>query len=263
MLLLPEYALTRRDTVHHADALSLLRALPDASIDSMITDFPYNTTANTWESDIALSDNLWREIWRVSKSETPVITTASQPFTSLLIVKLLKEFRCEWIWEKTRPTGYLNANRAPMKTHENILVFGRNGTIYNPQMIAGRPYRATRGAVGGHVRDKTVGGYITENDGWRYPKSVLHFDSINGVHPSEKPLALYEYLVSTYSRRGDLILDPFAGSGTTLVAARNLGRHYIGCDLSAEYVEIARQRLAQPYTQPMFETLPVQQAVGE
>lgn len=241
--------------VFNMDALELMARLPDASVDAVITDFPYNTTANAWESAIALSDKLWSEIWRVIKSSAPVVTTASQPFTSLLVTRQLAKFRHEWVWEKTRPTGYLNANIAPMKAHENILVFSKTELAFYPQMTRGKPYRATRGAVGGHVRDKTVGGYETINEGWRYPKSVLHVDSVNGSHPSQKPLELYEYLILTYTKPDALIFDPFAGSGTTGVAAQHLGRLFILGDTDAGYCEVARKRLAMPYMVDMFSRL--------
>lgn len=256
MNLLPAFTGTPEPgNVYHMDALELLKALPAASVDAVITDFPYNTTANEWESSIALTDGLWAELRRVLKLSAPLVTTASHPFTALLVASHLKEFRHEWIWEKTRATGYLNANIAPMKAHENILVFSQESARYYPQMKPGKPYRATSGAVGGHVRDKTVGGYVTVNEGWRYPTSVLHFQSIDGEHPSQKPLDLYEYLILTYTQPGDLILDPFAGSGTTLLAARNLNRRFIGGDITLEYVDMARKRLAQPYTLNMFETV--------
>lgn len=239
--------------VHQIDALELMKALPSQSVNAIITDLPYGTTANEWESGIALSDTLWAEMWRVCTPFSPVITTASQPFTSLLTVKCLKQFRHEWIWEKTRASGYLNANIAPMKAHENILVFSQQSIPFYPQMTYGKPYRAIRGAVGGYVHDKTVGGYETVNDGWRYPTSVLRFESVaNGYHPTQKPLALYDYLIRTYTQIGDIVLDPFAGSGTTGVAARNLERRYILGDTNATYCDIARKRLDEPYTLNMF-----------
>lgn len=254
MELLPAFVGTpERNRVYHCDALTLLRALPSGSVEALISDFPYNTTACEWESDIGVSSALWAEIWRVVKENGAVITTASQPFTSLLIMNQLKRFRHEWIWEKSLATGYLNANRAPMKAHESVLVFSKQAANYYPQKVAGKPYRATRGAVGGHVRDKTVGGYVTENDGSRFPRSVLRFASAeNPLHPTQKPISLYEYLVSTYTQIGDLVCDPFCGSGTTALAARNLQRDFIAGDITAEYVEIARRRLAQPYTVNMF-----------
>lgn len=230
------------------DCLELMDALPPQSVDALISDFPYNTTANEYESDIALTDAFWRSMWRVVKPNAPVVTTASQPFTALLTVKQLKYFRHEWIWEKTRPTGYLNANIAPMKTHENILVFSQETADYYPQMEEGEPYHAKSSSVGGHIRDKSAAGHETINEGERYPKSVLHFASINGEHPSQKPLDLYTYLVRTYSLPGAIILDPFAGSGTSLLAARNEGRYFIGGEKYPEYVAMANERLRLPFS---------------
>lgn len=247
----PMTALVNR--VLHTDALSLLAMLPSESVDAVISDFPYNTTACEWESAIGLSSELWSELWRVTKDNAAVITTASQPFTSILVANQLKRFRHEWIWEKTLATGYLNANRAPMKAHESILVFSKQAANYYPQKTAGKPYRATSGAVGGHVRDKTVGGYITDNDGSRYPRSVIRFPSAeNPEHPTQKPLNLYEYLVTTYTKPNDLIVDPFVGSGTTSIAAMMTNRRFIVGDITPEYVAIARNRLAQPFTPRLF-----------
>ena len=241
------------DSVYCMDALTFLGTLDSGSVDAVISDFPYNTTACEWETDLALSSMFWRELRRVSKPNGAILTTCSEPFTSLITVNNRDILRHIWVWEKSRATGYLNANRQPMKAHEDIRVFAAAKVRYYPQMGEGIPYRATSGAAGGHVRDKTVGGYLTINNGERFPRSVLFFPSEgNALHPTQKPLRLYEYLVRTYTRPGDTVLDPFAGSGTTLVAAQKLGRRFIGCDLSPEYVEIARQRLAEPYTLPLF-----------
>lgn len=251
MNLLPEYSATTLDRVHHCDALTLLNQLPDKSIDSTLIDPPYGTTANQWDKIISIQA-LWKQLKRVNKSGAVIVIFGSQPFTSQMIVENLKWFRYEWIWEKPQGTGYLNANRNPMKSHENIMVFYDFLKTYHPQLEEGIPYSATSGAVDGFVRDKTVGGYITENDGYRYPKTVLRFNGENGLHPTQKPEKLMEYLVQTHTNPDDVILDCFAGSGSALVAARNLGRHFIGCDISADYVRIARDRLALPFTLPMF-----------
>lgn len=241
------------DHVHCMDALVMLRGLAAGSVDAVISDFPYNTTACEWETDLALSSTFWHELRRVTKPNCAILTTCSEPFTSLITIKNRDILRHTWVWEKSRATGYLNANRQPMKAHEDIRVFSVGEVRYYPQMGVGTAYRATSGAVGGHVRDKTVGDYLTINNGERYPRSVLYFPSEgNALHPTQKPVALYEYLILTYTQPGDVILDPFIGSGTTAVAAQKLGRHYIGCDISPEYVEMARQRLAMPFMRPLF-----------
>lgn len=239
------------DTIRCIDALELLYCLPDACVDCIVSDPPYGVIAMEWDKRPDL-EVMWRQFKRVIKPRGAIILTASQPFTSLLTCSNLDWYRHEYIWEKPQGTGYLNANRAPMKNHEQVLVFSEGETNYYPQMIKGEPYRATSGAVGGFVRDKTVGGYVTINDGLRYPKTVLKFNAETGYHPTQKPEPLISFLIRTYSRRGDVILDPYCGSGTTALAARNTGRHYICGDSHLPYVEIARQRLAQPWTPPLF-----------
>lgn len=241
MFLLPEQTITGLDRIHHIDALSLMWAQAAGSVDAIITDLPYGTTACSWDTIIPF-DALWAAVRHCLKPRGVFVTTASQPFTSALVMSNPKWFRCEWIARKPQGTGYLNANRQPMKNHENVLVFADGAHTYNPQKRIAKPYSATSGAVGGFVRDKSVGGYLTLNDGWRFPLTVIDLDWERGLHPTQKPVALYEYLIRTYTQPGELVLDPCCGSGTTAIAARNTGRHWICGDTSAEYVEIARGR---------------------
>lgn len=248
-----------RDRVYNVDALTLLRAMPDNSVDAIVTDMPYGTTACSWDTPVPF-DGWWQAVKHALKPRGVMVTTASQPFTSALVMSNPKWFRCEWIARKPAGTGYLNANRQPMKNHENVLVFAAGEHGYTPQMRSGKPYRATSGAVGGFVRDKTVGGYLTVNDGERYPLSVIDFKWEQGLHPTQKPVALFDYLIRTYTQAGALVVDPFAGSGTTLIAARNLNRRYIGGDITPEYVDIARQRLSEPYTPNMFDWIDGEQS---
>lgn len=239
------------NTIQHTDLLTLCGALPSQSIDMILCDLPYGTTACAWDSIIPL-EPMWEQFKRVIKPRGAIVLTASQPFTSKLVMSNPEMFRCEWIWEKPKGSGYLNANRLPLKAHEACLVFAFGLHDYYPQMKSGKPYRATRGAAGGYVQDKTVAGYLTVNNGDRYPTTVIDFDIETGLHPTQKPVALFEYLIRTYTQAGELILDPCIGSGTTAIAARQTGRQFIGGDLTLEYVEIARKRLAMPYTPPLF-----------
>lgn len=256
MLLLPSKTPIHIDElvnkVHCMDALELMRLLPDGSVDAIITDLPYGTTACSWDEIIPF-EPMWAGVKRILKPRGVFVTTASQPFTSKLVMSNLKWFRCEWIARKPAGTGYLNANRQPMKNHENVIVFAQGQHSYYPQMRYGAPYRATNGAVGGFVHDKTVGGYLTVNNGERYPLSVADFTWESALHPTQKPVALYEYLIRTYTQPCELVLDFCCGSGTTAVAARNLNRKFIAGDMMQEYVGIARKRLAEPYTINMFE----------
>ena len=243
------------DTIRQADIFDLCDPLADASVDMILCDLPYGTTACAWDTIIPF-EPLWAAFKRVIKPGGAIVLTASQPFTSALVMSNPRWFRHEWIWEKNTGTSYLNANRGPMKNHESVLVFAEGTTHYYPIKGKGDTYRATRGTVGGFIRDKTVGGYVTVNNGERFPKSVIKFDSSTGLHPTQKPVALFEYLIRTYTQPGELVLDPCVGSGTTALAARNTGRHFICGDSSAEYVAIANARLAEPYTPPMFASEP-------
>ena len=236
------------DTVHQCQWRALLRMLPEQSVDLLLSDLPYNSTACDWDRYVVPLEAFWRHVKRVMKPRGAVVLTGSQPFTSKLVMSNEAWFRYEWVWHKSLATGYLNANRIPMKAHENILVFYDAAGTYNPQKTSGKPYAATSGSVGGTVRDKTVGGWLTLNTGERFPRTVLDFDStLATVHPTQKPTALFEYLIRTYTDPGAVVVDPFAGSGTTAVAAANTGRHFICGDISQEYVDIARWRLSTEF----------------
>jgi hypothetical protein len=230
--------------------------LPDNSVDAVITDVPYGTTACAWDTVIPFAP-MWDMVERVMKPRGAFVTTASQPFTSALIMSRRAWFRYCWVWEKSLATGYLNANRAPMKAHEDIAVFSAHGHVFNPQKEHGKPYCATSGAVGDVVRDKTVGGYTTVNGGDRFPRSVLRFNSAaNPVHGTQKPVDLFAYLVRTYTNPGDTVLDFCMGSGTTGVACAQTGRSFIGCEISPEYFAVAEARIAaarQVQTLPFVE----------
>lgn len=238
------------DSVVCMDALELLNSLEKQSADAIISDFPYGTTAAAWDvmPDLPV---LWEAIKHALKPSGVVVTTASQPFTSMLVMSNLKWFRYEWIWEKEQGSNFLDAWRKPYKTHENIVVFSPETPTYRPQFTSGDAY------VNGKHRGTNVYGAFKDKQEkkthGRLPKSIIRINRARGLHDTQKPVALYEYLILTYTQAGDIVCDPFCGSGTTGIAARNTGRHYIMGDTSAEYVAIARKRLALPYTVPMFE----------
>ena len=241
--------------VHHVDLFTLCDWLYEAGIrvDMVLMDLPYGTTACAWDTVIPF-EPMWKRLKRIVKPRGAIVLTASQPFTSALVMSNPAWFRCEWVIRKPAGTGYLNANRQPMKNHEVAIVFAEGEHAYYPVMRSGKPYRATSGAVGGFVRDKTVGGYLTINDGERYPLSVIDSTwQTSRLHPTEKPTDIFEYLIRTYTRAGELVLDGTCGSGTTAVAARNTQRQFVCGDTSMRYVEIARERLAAPYTLPLFQ----------
>jgi site-specific DNA-methyltransferase (adenine-specific) len=221
-----------------------MRNLPDNSIDLILVDPPYGITACQWDSIIPL-EAMWEEVRRVIKDNSGIIFTTTQPFTSRLILSNVKKFKHELIWQKNRPTGFLNSKYAPLKSHENVLVFGNNGKIkYNPQLTHG--HKATNGARGkGHSPTfgpcgmrNTIGGNTT-----RHPITVVKFDSERGFHPTQKPVGLFEYLIKTYSNENDIVLDFCMGSGTTALACLKLNRKFIGYEISKEYCDIAEKRI--------------------
>lgn len=227
------------------DCLEVMPTLEDESVDMILCDLPYGTTACKWDTIIPF-EPLWREYERLIKPNGAIVLTASQPFTSQLVMSNPEMFRYEWIWEKSNGGGFLLANKMPLKRHENILIFYDKLPQYNPQKTEGTPYSAKRAFGGyfmGEKQGKEVAGWVTENDGSRYPTSILNYNNETGLHPTQKPVALFEYLIKTYTNEGDLILDNCAGSGTTGVASLSLNRDCIMIEQEHDYCEIIRQRM--------------------
>ena len=231
-------------TVMQGDCLKLMQRIPDQSIDACITDPPYGTTACKWDSVIPF-EPMWSELKRIVKPNGAIVLFASQPFTSLLVASNIECFRYEWIWRKSNGGGFLNANRHPLKRHENILVFSQKASLYFPQKSKGKPYLIRSAGAGGTTFDQSVAGWVTENNGDRFPVSVLPFANDTGLHPTQKPVDLLRYLVRTYTNTGDTVLDFTTGSGTTGVACAIEGRNFIGIEREKQYVKIARSRIAE------------------
>lgn len=224
------------------DTFDAMALLPDASVDLVLCDLPYGTTQNKWDSVLPL-DRLWAEYWRIAKPNAAIVLTAQPPFDKLLGASCLQHLKYEWIWEKTLATGHLNAKKQPMKAHENVLVFYKKQSPYFPQMTPGKTY-----AVGGGAsKMDNYGAFSTarENDGaMRYPRSVIKFANENGgFHPTQKPVALFEYLIRTYTHEGMTVLDNTAGSGTTGVAAHRSGRDAILIERDPDYFDKMVARL--------------------
>lgn len=237
---------TKRPTpfeLHQGNCLDVLPTLADGSVDLVLTDLPYGTTACPWDSVIPL-DDMWRELHRVGTRDCVFVFTAQQPFTWALCASNPKDFRYELIWEKPNGTNPFQARVMPMKRHENILVFSRSRGVYHPQMVEGKPYRwASRrsgGEAGGIARDVAT---PIDNKGTRFPSSVLRFAQERGLHPTQKAVALMEWLIRTYSDPGARVLDITMGSGTTGVAAINSGRRFVGMELTDRYFDVASQRI--------------------
>ena len=225
------------------DCLELMKDIPDGSIDMILCDLPYGTTRNKWDSVIPL-EPLWEQYRRVIKENGAIVLFSQQPFTSTLVSSNPQWFRYEWIWQKDQGTGFLNAKRMPLKVHENVLVFYGKSPLYNPQMRKGfKPYKVVRGSTGSNY-GKVIPAHVTESNGERYPVDVLEFTKEHGLHPTQKPVALLEYFIKTYTNAGDTVLDNCMGSGTTGIACLNTGRNFIGMELEQEYFDIAKQRIA-------------------
>ena len=229
------------------DCLEAMREIPDASVDMVLTDPPYGTTACKWDSVIPF-EPMWEQLKRVAKRNGAIVMTASQPFTSALVMSNVKMFKYSWVWDKVnRPTGHLNAKKMPLRQTEDVLVFYKSPPTYNPQMTQGKPYTAT-----GSKRSQNYGSQVKSTtvcaDGLRYPRDLLKISAdergtVGRIHPTQKPVALMEYLIKTYTNEGETVLDFTMGSGTTGVAAKNLNRSFIGIELDETYFSIAQERI--------------------
>ena len=230
----------------HADCRDFLRTLGDGEVDFVLCDPPYGLTALHW--DVGLDwELLWPEIWRVCKPNAAVALFSQQPTATDMIVGQRRHFRYDLIWQKSKPSGYLSANKMPMRCHEHILLFYRKLPTYNPQKTKGAPYKdAARSAVKNHYGQTAKPAQV--NSGFRYPLSVQQFGSTpttGSKHNTQKPVPLLEWLIATYSNPGDLVLDFTAGSGSSLIAARNLGRRWAGCEKDAAIFAAAKKRIAE------------------
>jgi site-specific DNA-methyltransferase (adenine-specific) len=232
------------------DCLEVMPLLPDKSIDMILCDLPYGTTACKWDTIIPFKP-LWEQYERIIKDNRAIILTASQPFTTKLIESNFGRFKYELIWDKTFGRQPQLANIQPMKRHENILVFGKGRILYNPQKTPlKKPYKSSgAGNNAGTKNDHQLGlKKVAKEYTEKTPDSVLQFKPHSNrktIHPTQKPVALFEYLIKTYTNEGDIVLDNCIGSGTTAIAALNTGRFFIGIEKEEKYVEIARKRIAE------------------
>ncbi len=233
----------------HGDCLEEMKKIPDGSVDLVLTDPPYGTTACKWDTIIPF-EPMWEQLKRVTKKNGAIVLFGSQPFTSALVMSNPKMFRYEWVWDKGKGSNPLLARKQPMKSHENIMVFAEKQTNYNPQMTDGKSYKIPR--TGGNRTNSIVGAksdnkdFIQKTDPTkRYPQTIQRFSIHCGskIHPTQKPVALMEYLTKTYTNEGETVLDFTMGSGTTGVACKNLNRNFIGIELDETYYNIAKKRI--------------------
>ncbi len=226
------------------DGIEGLRSLPRHSVDMLLTDPPYGTTRNFWDVPLPVPE-LWEAVKWAVKPEGAVLFFAQCPYDKVLGASNLSMLRYEWIWYKERGTGFLNANRAPLKKSENILVFYQKAPLYNPQFTYGKPYSRV------HARSGTSPNYgkferqsSESSDGRRYPGNVLFVPTVTGgIHPTQKPVELCEYFIKTYTRPGELVADICAGSGTTAVAALNAGRRFVCFETAPAFYAAASERI--------------------
>lgn len=234
------------DYIECGNCLELMKKIPDKSIDMILCDLPYGTTKNKWDCIIPLKE-LWLQYERVIKDNGAIVLFSQIPFSVILASSNLKLLKYEWIWKKESGTGFLNSKKAPLKNHENILVFYKQQPTYNPQMRKGfKPYVTKKGHHGSNYgSDKET---ITSSNGERYPLDIIEFQrDKTKLHPTQKPIDLLEYLIKTYTNEGEVVLDNCMGSGSTCIAAINTNRHYIGFEIEEKYFKIAKQRIEENF----------------
>lgn len=256
------------NNVIQGDTLEEMAKIPDGTVDMLLVDLPYGTTQNKWDSVIPL-DKLWKEYNRIVKENGAMIFTASGLFTATLMLSNAKNYKYKYVWEKSKSTNFLNAKKQPLRKHEDVLVFYRKQPQYNPQMTQGEPY--TKGIR----KNQLTGSYgefnptLVESSGDRYPVDVLYFKTAESegsvVHPTQKPIELARYLIRTFSKAGDVILDNTCGSGSFLVAALLEGRNFIGIEKNedvalfkkkpVDYIEVSRKRIIEAAIQLKNEDL--------
>ena len=234
------------------DCLEVMKTLPDKSVDMILCDLPYGTTACSWDTVIPF-EPLWEQYKRLIKDRGTIALTASQPFTSALVMSNPKMFKYCWVWNKVKPSTALNAKYSPLRTTEDICVFSNGKTNYNPIMTS-KPRR-----IDTNKHDKNGEAFgnakvfrFHDNKGLGYPKSLLtisNANQTNRVHPTQKPVALFEYLIKTYTNEGDTVLDNCMGSGTTGVACAQTGRDFIGIEIDPGYFAIAEKRIKEAQAQ--------------
>jgi len=242
------------NSVNNGNCLELMNDIDDKSIDMILCDLPYGVSACKWDSVIPF-EPLWEHYKRIIKDNGAIVLTASQPFTSALVMSNIKMFKYEWIWEKSIAFGFVHAKNQPMKKHENVLVFskapmghisllGNKRMIYNPIGVIESGLKTVMS------KPKTLGAR-PKQDGKSYmsmtgfPATVQKFVNDKGLHPTQKPVALFEYLIKTYTNEGELVLDNCAGSGTTAIACLKTNRNYILIEQETKYCDIANKRIAE------------------
>lgn len=248
------------NNIFEGDCLQIMKMFPDRCIDMVLCDLPYGTTQNKWDSVIPL-DELWAEYKRIVKDNGAIVLTSQGLFTAQLMLSNPKQFKYKWIWEKSKPTNFLNAKKQPLRKYEDVCVFYKKQPTYNPQMIDGEPYDK------GVRKNQLSGSYgdfhpvHVHSDGKRYPTDVIYFKTAESegevIHPTQKPVELGRYFVRTYTNPGDLVLDNTFGSGSFLLSALMEGRNFVGIEKNTDvhlfkeqeidYISSAKKRLSNAW----------------
>jgi len=226
------------------DCLEGMKYIDDKSIDMILCDLPYGTTACKWDVIIPF-EPLWEQYERIIKDNGAIVLTASQPFTTKLINSNIEMFKYNLVWEKPQGVDPFMAKKRPLNNIEDIVIFYKRQPTYNPQYEKGKPYKITRDKKPRNyeITDTVMKETTTVNDGYRLPKRIIRIKQERGLHPTQKPVPLFEYLIKTYTNEGEIVLDNCIGSGTTAIACINTNRNYIGFELDKKYYEIAKNRI--------------------
>ena len=250
----------KKNSIHLGDCLELMKDIPDKSIDMILCDLPYGTTACKWDTIIPF-DKLWEQYERIIKPNGAIVLTSSQPFTSALVMSNPKLFRYEWIWIKNRGSNFALANKMPIKEHESVLVFYKKLPTYNPikQQRAESGKERVKTIINPSTVSENYGGIVLQEgkiyDELRFPSSWQKFNCEVGLHPTQKPTELFEYLIKTYTNEGDLVLDNCAGSFTTAIAAINTNRNYICMEKDETYFNIGKNRIEKHLQEQQFKLI--------
>lgn len=238
------YYESKYGVLYKGDCLEVMPSI-QKKVDLVLTDPPYGTTACKWDSIIPL-EPMWGQLKRIIKPSGAIVMTGNEPFSSHLRLSNLKNYKYDWKWDKVHGSNFATVKIRPFNSFEDVMVFYNKQPTYNPQMWEGKPYEQKQGYVGEAkqtgLKRKSV---VTKSDGGRYPLSIIRFSKDSGLHPTQKPVELMEYLIKTYTNEGETVLDFTIGSGTTAVAAINTGRKFIGIEMDEEYCEIAKQRIIE------------------
>ena len=239
--------------LYQGNCLEVMGSIPDKSIDMILCDLPYGTTKNKWDEIIPYKP-LWEEYNRIIKDRGAIVLFGQDKFTAKTMLSNIKNHRYNLIWKKVLPSGFLNANRMPLREHEDIMVFYKKLPTYNPQKVKGKPCHSKGKAVGNmsdvQLQNNNYGNYkcVQTNGDMKFPTSILEFSKPHpsvSVHPTQKPVDLLEWLIKTYTNEGELVLDNCMGSGSTGIAALNTNRKFIGIELDEKYFNIAKQRIEE------------------